>query len=82
MFYILITIVINVNIYTMINVVYPFFKKSKEKLYKESIKNLIKEIKFRIMIKLCNVLISFTDNIIIENFINVVAIQDYIKIIY
>ena len=75
--YILISIVqtisINIIASAYIDKNYIYIKKSKERLDKNSYKKIILEVKSRIAIKLCNVLVSSTDNIIIGSIISVAS---------
>lgn len=75
--YILISIVqtisINVIASAYIDKNYPYIKKSKERLDKSAYRKIVSEVKSRIAIKLCNVLVSSTDNIIIGSIINVAS---------
>lgn len=75
--YILISIVqtisINIIASAYIDKNYIYIKKSKERLDKNAYKKIILEVKSRIAIKLCNVLVSSTDNIIIGSIISVAS---------
>lgn len=75
--YILISIVqtisINVIASAYIDKNYPYIKKSKERLDKSAYRKIVSEVKSRIAIKLCNVLVSSTDNIIIGSIISVAS---------
>lgn len=75
--YILISIVqtisINIIASAYIDKNYIYIKKSKERLDKNAYKKIILEVKSRISIKLCNVLVSSTDNIIIGGIISVAS---------
>lgn len=75
--YILISIVqtisINIIASAYIDKNYIYIKKSKERLDKNAYKKIILEVKSRIAIKLCNVLVSSTDNIIIGGIISVAS---------
>jgi O-antigen/teichoic acid export membrane protein len=67
------TLSINVIASVYIDKLYPYIKDSTEKLDNGSYKNLLTEVKSRIVIKLCNVLVSSTDNIIIGSIISVAS---------
>lgn len=56
-----------------INRHYTYLRQYKEKIDNESYLHLLHEVKSRIVIKVCNVLVSSTDNIIIGSIINVSA---------
>lgn len=86
--YILISIIqtvgINIIVSLYIDKHYSYIKKSKEKLDRNSYKKIISEVKSRVLIKLCNVLVSSTDNIIIGSIINVASaglFQNYCLIV-
>ena len=67
------TISINVIVSAYIDKNYSYIKKSKEKLDRGAYKKIISEVRSRIVIKLCNVLVSSTDNIIIGSIISVAS---------
>lgn len=73
--YILISIVqtLSINIIASIYIDehYSYLKSTKEKLDRHSYKKLLLEVKSRIIIKLCNVLVTSTDQIIIGSIISV-----------
>lgn len=75
--YILISIVqtISTNIIASVYIDknYPYINNLNEKLDKASYKKILAEVKSRIVIKLCNVLVSSTDNIIIGSIISVAS---------
>lgn len=67
------TVIINIIVVVYVDKHYPYIRNSKEKLGKDSYKKLLSEVKSRIVIKLCNVLVSSTDNIIIGSVISVAS---------